>query len=125
MWWNRATSAWRAASSRAWVPRTLVRKKRPGSRTARELWDSAAKWTTVSMPWARMVARAQVAVADVAPDEGDPVLDVGQAGPVPGVGEGVVGHHGVVGMVLHPVTDEVRADEAGATGHEQMHGATS
>ena len=44
----------------------------------------------------------ELAVADVAVDEGDPVLDVGQAGPVPGVGEGVVGDHGVVGVLLAP-----------------------
>ena len=37
--------------------------------------------------------QGELAVADVAVDEGDPVLDVGQVGPVPGVGEGVVGHH--------------------------------
>ena len=45
MWWKRVTPAWRAASSMAWVPSTLVRKNRPGSRMARLLWDSAAKWT--------------------------------------------------------------------------------
>ena len=33
-----------------WVPSTLVRKKRPGLSTARELCDSAAKWTIVSIP---------------------------------------------------------------------------
>ena len=58
MWWNRVTSACRDASSMAWVPRTLVRKKRPGSRMARELWDSAAKWTTVSIEWLLNVSRA-------------------------------------------------------------------
>jgi hypothetical protein len=57
-------------------------------------------------------------VADVTPDEADPVLDVGQGRPVPGVRQGVVGDHGVVGVVLHPVTDEVRTDETGAPGHE-------
>ena len=41
-----------------WVPSTLVRKKRPGSSTARELWDSAAKWTTVSIDSASMVPLA-------------------------------------------------------------------
>ena len=60
-------------------------------------------------------------VADVALDEGDPVLDVGQVGPVAGVGEHVEGHDGVVGVVLHPVPDEVRADETGTAGHEESH----
>ncbi len=111
--------------ARVWVPRTLVRKNSPGSRTARLLWDSAAKWTTVSIGVGPDRLEGGVAVTDVTVDERDPVLDVGQVGPVPGVGEGVVDDHVIVGMVLHPVADEVGTDETGATGHEQMHGAPS
>ncbi len=53
-----------------WVPSTLVRKNRPGSSTARLLWDSAAKWTIVSMSWTAQGLEGEVAVADVAVDEG-------------------------------------------------------
>ena len=58
---------------------------------ARELWDSAAKFTTGVDACGPGWWPARSEVADVALDEGDPVLDVGQVGPVPGVGEGVVG----------------------------------
>ena len=68
-----------------------------GSRTARQLWDSAAKCTTVSIVVVRRVAAHRLQVADVALDEGDPVLHVGQVGAVPGVGEHVVGHDGSSG----------------------------
>ena len=57
-------------------------------------------------------------ITDVPLDEHDPILDISQIGPVPRIGEHVVGHHHVVGVVLHPVTHEVRADEAGPPGHE-------
>jgi hypothetical protein len=42
--------------SSVWVPSTLVRKNRPGSRIARLLCDSAAKFTTTSTPWVRSVS---------------------------------------------------------------------
>src|SRR5665213_364017 len=60
-------------------------------------------------------------VADVPLYEGDPVLDVGQVGPVAGIGEDVVGHHDIVRVAVDPVADEVRADEPGAAGHEESH----
>jgi len=66
----------------------------------------------------------QVTVAHVAVDEADPLLDVDQVGPVPGVREGVVGHHGVPGVLLHPVPDEIGADEACTPGDEHVHGAS-
>ena len=53
MWWNRPTPTRRTASSRPWVPITLVAKKSPGRRIARLLCDSAAKLTTTSTPYAR------------------------------------------------------------------------
>ena len=121
MWWNRVTPWRRAASARVWVPSTLVRKNRAGSRMARLLWDSAAKLTMTSISCSARVLATTVQVADVALDEGDPVLDVGQVGPVAGVGQHVEGHHRVLGVVLDPVPDEVRADEAGAAGDEQSH----
>ena len=64
-------------------------------------------------------------VADVAPDEGDPVADVVEVGQVAGVGEQVVGHHVVAGVVLGPVTDEVGTDEPGTAGNEESHGANA
>ncbi len=60
-------------------------------------------------------------VADVALDEVHPALQVVEVGQVPGVGEHVEGHHGVLGVVVDPVPDEVRADEAGAAGDEKSH----
>ena len=121
MWWNRATPWRRAASARVWVPITLVWKNRVGSRMARLLWDSAAKLTITSISCSARVAVTAVEVADVALDEGDPVLDVVQVRPVAGVGEHVEGHHGVVGVALDPVADEVRTDESGTAGHEKSH----
>ena len=46
--------------------------------------------------------RGKLAVANVTLDEDDAVLDVGQVGPVSGVGEGVVGDDAVAGVVLRP-----------------------
>ncbi len=66
----------------------------------------------------------ELPVAHVAVDEGDPVLDVGQVGAVPGVGEGVVGHDVVVGVLLHPVTDEIGPDKACTAGDEHFHGGS-
>ena len=60
----------RGRSQSAWVPSTLVRKNRPGSRTARLLCDSAAKFTTTSMR-SRAAALDELEVADVALDEDD------------------------------------------------------
>src|SRR5204862_2283623 len=48
----------RAASSSVCVPRTFVRKKRPGSTTARLLCDSAAKLTMVSISSSRRTRSA-------------------------------------------------------------------
>ena len=62
-----------------------------------------------------------VEVTDVALHEGDPVLHIGQVGPVACVGEHVEGHDGVIGMAVDPVADEVGSDEPGTAGHEQSH----
>ena len=62
-------------------------------------------------------------VADVPLDEDDPVLDVGQAGSVAGVGEDVVDDHMVLGVLFDPVTGEVRPDETGTSRDEKAHNA--
>ena len=63
----------------------------------------------------------ELAVADVALDEDDPLLDGREALAVPRVREQVVDDNVVVGMPLEPVVDEVRADEAGSAGDEEAH----
>ena len=110
----RAASACRARSSG---------RSAPGSTTARLLCDSAAKFTTVSIPSSRSVVSRELAVADVALDEHDPVLDRREVRPVARVGQEVVDDDVVVRVVLEPVVDEVRADEAGAAGDEKSHRA--
>ena len=67
----------------------------------------------------------RVQVPDVAFDKGDPVLQVGQVGPVAGIGEHVVGDHPVVGMPIGPETDEIRPDEAGTAGDQKTHDRAS
>ena len=62
-------------------------------------------------------------VADVALDEDDPVLDVGQAGSVAGIGEDVVDDDMVLGVLFDPVSGEVRPDETGTSRHEKAHSA--
>ncbi|OLB79233.1 MAG: hypothetical protein AUI14_10915 [Actinobacteria bacterium 13_2_20CM_2_71_6] len=47
---NRPTRYRRAASSRIWVPVTLVSTNRAGSRMDVSTWDSAARCTTASCP---------------------------------------------------------------------------
>ena len=101
-----------------WVPSTLVRKNRPGSSMARLLCDSAAKLTIMSISSLRERLLGRLEIADVPLDEDDAVLDVGQVGAVPGIGQHVEGHHLVLGVLLDPVADEVRPDEAGTSGHE-------
>jgi hypothetical protein len=58
-------------------------------------------------------------VGDIRPDEGDPriVEDAGQIQQAAGVGELVYDDDGP-GRADEDVTDEVRTDEAGATGDE-------
>ena len=65
--------------------------------------------------------RHHLEIPDVTPDERDAVLDIVEVRPVPGVGQHVEGDHGVVGVALDPVADEVGADEPGAAGHEESH----
>ena len=62
-------------------------------------------------------------IADVPLDEDDPVLDVGQAGSVAGVGEDVVDDHMVLGVLFDPVTGEVRPDKTGTSCNEKAHTA--
>ena len=64
-------------------------------------------------------------IADVALDELEPriVVDVAQRRQVAGIRERVVHRDLVVGVGEH-VADEVRADEAGAAGDEQLHDRT-
>ena len=47
---NRPTWCRSAASSRVWVPSTLVTTKSAAPTIDRSTWDSAAKWTTQSTP---------------------------------------------------------------------------
>ena len=65
----------------------------------------------------------ELAIADVALDERDPILDHGQALPVTRIGEEVVDDELVSGVTREPVVDEVGADEAGSAGDEETHGA--
>ena len=67
----------------------------------------------------------QVEVADVALDERERALDVGEALPVPGVGEQIEDDDVVVRVLHRPVAGEVRADEPGAAGDEDVHGVRS
>ena len=69
----------------------------------------------------RQHALDELEVADVALDEAhvEPI----EVAPVAGVGEQVERHDVVVGVLLEPVADEVRADEAGGAGDEQPHRA--
>ena len=64
-------------------------------------------------------------VADVAVHELDLVLDRLQALAVARVGQGVEHDHLVLRVVAHRVVDEVRADEAGGAGDEQLHDAST
>ena len=63
----------------------------------------------------------QLAIADVALHEHDPVLDGREVRPVARVREQVVDDDVVVRVALEPVVDEVRADEPGAAGDEEPH----
>src|SRR4026207_1103860 len=121
MWWKRETSARRAASINAWVPSTLVRKKRAGSSTARLLWDSAAKLTTTSV----RVSRSSVSTVSwsaMSPwSNRTPPRGPGRVLAVARVGEQVEGHEIVAGVAGHPVAHEVGADEAGRPRHEESH----
>ena len=67
-------------------------------------------------------ALGQLLVADVALHEGELALDGGQVVAVAGVGEQVVDDHLVARVVGQPVVHEVRADEPGAAGDEELHG---
>ena len=59
-------------------------------------------------------------VTDVGLEEHDAVavLDVGQIRPIPGIREQIDGHDAIFGMGAAPVADEVRADEAGGSRHQ-------
>ena len=84
--------------------------------------DSAAKLTTTSAPVEQPLTELEV--ADVPVDELDPVLHVGEAAAVAGIRQEVEDDDAVVGMAFEPVVDEVRADEAGAAGDDEEHGAS-
>lgn len=64
----------------------------------------------------------QLAIADIAGDEGVPgvAVEAGEVLPVAGVGELVEADHRLV-MQGQPVEHEIGADEAGAAGHENRH----
>src|SRR5439155_11338392 len=60
-------------------------------------------------------------IGDVALDERDAAGQVGQVLLVAGVGQQVEGDDAVVGVGGRPVPDEVRPDEPGGAGHEEVH----
>jgi hypothetical protein len=64
-------------------------------------------------------------VTDVAVDEGDPLAHAVQVGGVAGVRQRVQRDDAVGRVPAGPVVDEVRADEAGRAGDEQVHGFSS
>jgi len=68
-------------------------------------------------------ALGEIEIADVAPHEHDPLLDVGQALAVPRIREQVVGDDVVVRIPAEPIVDEVGADEPRGSGHEEAHRA--
>ena len=118
MWWNLATASLRAASHMAWVPSTLVRKNRAGSKIARLLCDSAAKWTIVSVPCSPSVASTR-AWSQMSPWTNTTCPELSKlcdAAAVPHVGQSVEHDQAVVGMMLRPVAHEVRTYEPGSAG---------
>ena len=68
-----------------------------------------------------VVAQHALGVGDVRVHEGDPVADVGQVRLGSRVRQGVQRHDGVLRVVAHPLTDEVRPDEPGRAGDEETH----
>ena len=93
-----------------------------GSSSELSLWDSAARWTTVS--WAATSGSTVAASAMSAVDQLDAVgRELGERLGAGGVGQLV--EHGDPRLgVLDDVAHEVGADEAGSTGHEHtFHGA--
>ena len=91
MWWKRPMPTRRHASSRVWVPSTLVRKNRPGIDDRQAVVGLGGE---VDDHVHRVLAQGllgHLLVADVAVDPDVAALDVGQAGLVAGVGQGVVG----------------------------------
>ena len=101
------------------MPITFVRKKRPGSSTARLLCDSAAKLTTTSISSSASTRSASSRSRDVTLDE--PHVEPVEVAPVAGVREQVERDHVVRRTALQPVAHEVRADEAGRAGDEEPH----
>lgn len=61
-----------------------------------------------------------VGVGDVSDDERDTVIQVCQRALVPGVGELVQDGDGGIGVAYQGLVDEVGADEAGASGDEDV-----
>ena len=113
-------SCLRAASSSVYVPMMLV------SRNGRGFVERVVVVALGGVVHHRVVLAEELVderrVRDVALDEAEAIL--GQAvegGEVAGVGELVEHGDRVVG-VRERVVDEVRADEAGAAGHEDSHG---
>ena len=84
------------------------------------LCDSAAKWTTTSV--SRTSESTSSASATLPSTNADRVAEVGQALAVAGVGQGVQDGHLPVGPDVADAVDEVGADEAGASGDEDLHG---
>jgi hypothetical protein len=75
----------------------------------------------------RMVADQRLhqrGIADVAFDEFNAV-DLGEAGAVAGIGEGVEHDKGVAGVAGGPIVHEISADKAGAAGDEEISQALS
>jgi hypothetical protein len=98
MWWNRATPGLAGRLEHGLGPEDV------GPEEQARIEDGQAvvglggevddRVDPISGP---QVFSGAVPVADVPWTKDDPVLDVGQVGPVAGVGEGVVGDHGSSG----------------------------
>ena len=125
--WRRArpaaTPAARQASSRVWVPTTLVRTNSAPDSTERSTCDSAAKCTTASWPGSR--SRSSVRSQMSPADEVQTRVGGGKVVAVAGIGELV--QYGDPGVLVARVSavqqgaDVVRADEAGAAGDQDPH----
>ena len=96
-----------------------MRKKRPGSTTARLLCDSAAKLTTVSISSSArsrsVLSRSQISKTD------EPQAEPVEVAWVACVRELVERDDVIVRIPLEPPANEVRADEAGGASDEELH----
>ena len=62
-----------------------------------------------------------IIVADVSVDKTEAFIlpQPSKVGLIAGIGEGVIGHHAVLGMIAHPVVDKVSPDESGGPRYQE------